>query len=137
MQTILNSVQINSSVAAAEGWGVTVVANCIRQLVLEEKGCIEAAMEKLDQQLRCAAGSDYEQVKNLYPSQFGDEPWEQECADIIAAQMDLWDEGYHYSPCPFEVAYLLGVDPSSSLISCVDQLYRKLSFWGENIVGRD
>ena len=137
MQNIINSVNVNSRVAAVEGWSVSQVTSCIKQLVNAEKVRMDAIMEELDQKLRDYAGSDYERVKNLYPSQLGDEPWEQDCAEIISQQMEVWEAAYHCVPCVYEVAYHLDVEPSNALAECIEQLDSHLSFWGENIVGRD
>ena len=139
MQNILNSVSVsvNEKVAAAEGWSVPKVSDCIMQLVQEEKNSLDAVMEKLDQTLREYAGSAYEWVKNLHPSQLGDEPWEQVCAEVISVQMAVYGEAYYFMPCVYEVAYMLDVEPSSTLASCVKQLNSQFSYWGENIVGRD
>ena len=137
MQTIINSVEINSRVAAAEGWSVTKFSNCMMQLLQKEKVRLETVMEKLDQKLRAYAGSAYEAIKNLHPSQFGDEDWEQACAEVIYDQMVLWGDAHYYFPCVDEVAYCLDVEPSNHLAYCVEQVNQKFSDWVENIVGRD
>lgn len=126
MQSIINSVSVNHKIAAAEGWSVQAVTSCMLRLVEENESRVKAVAAELDRKLREYAGSDYEQVKNLHPFQLGDEPWEQACAEVLEQLDTCWSSDY--LPCSGEVAYMLDVEPSDELFSCVEQLNSKFSF---------